>query len=311
MNEGLQSSHALTVDVEDWIQSVYDADSPLTDCFIRNTHCILELLDAHATKATFFVLGLAAEKCPQLVRDIHRAGHEVQSHGWGHRLLATLTREQFTEDVSRSKRFLEDLIGREVVGYRAPAFGVTRSTLWALDALIEAGYYYDSSIFPVQMPRYGIRGVPRIPFRVIAPNGGSLLEMPVASCRTVFGRRPVAGGGYFRLFPYPAIRRTAQQFEHLGQPAVFYVHPYEFAPDEWRRVSVRIPLRLRLHQSVGRRGVKIKVGRLLTDFSFSPLRSIIPSLDRVPIVNFSTRKETVAKTEPARFSPLYGFVSGG
>ena len=163
--------NSISIDVEDWLQSVVDPNLPLTDRFCRNTHRILDTLAGFGVRATFFVLGLAAEKAPNLIREIREAGHEVQSHGYGHRLVHTLSAEQFRADVERSKKLLEDITGSPITGYRAPAFTITLDTLWALDVLVECGFRYDSSVFPVPMRRYGIEGAPHYVHRLKTPHG--------------------------------------------------------------------------------------------------------------------------------------------
>ena len=158
-------THCLTFDIEEHFQ-VAAFDSParrrqwqsLESRVERNTEKILECLEAHHVKATMFVLGWVAERCPQLIRRMAEAGHEIASHGYGHDLITVLTRDQFREDVKRAKAVLEDATGMPVIGYRAPTFTITQETLWALPILLEEGYAYDSSIFPVYHDQYGIPG---------------------------------------------------------------------------------------------------------------------------------------------------------
>ena len=279
--------NGLTVDVEDWIQSVFDSSAPLTDSFVRNTHRVLETLASQRVRGTFFVLGLAAKRSPDLLRAIHSAGHEVQSHGYGHRLVHTLTPRQFREDLKRSKGLLEDLSGQAVVGYRAPAFSITLRNLWAFDTLVECGFTYDSSVFPVRTRRYGIAGVPHGPHRMRTPGGNTLLEIPVASSRCLGHTLPLGGVGYFRLFPYSFIRRAVSQPNHAGYPATVYVHPYEFDPPEIADLSQYISPLLRIHQTLGRRAIPWKIGRLLREFRFGPLQEVITSLPTITALDYS------------------------
>ena len=274
--------NAISVDVEDWLQSTLDPNLPLTERFYHSTRKVLQAFELRGVRGTFFVLGLAAEKAPALVREIQQAGHEVQSHGYGHRLVHTLTPEQFRQDLERSKKLLEDITGQAIVGYRAPAFTITLDNLWALDALVECGYEYDSSVFPLRTGRYGIDGAPWFPHRLKTPGGHELLELPVASYRV--GRRtlPVGGGGYFRLFPYAMLRRGVRQINRAGKPAVIYMHPYEYDPIEFRELGHPIPWKRRLHQGLGRRRFPRKVDRLLADFPFTTIRDVIDSLGDVP-----------------------------
>ncbi len=283
--------NAITIDVEDWVQSVLGPELPLTDRFCLNTHRVLELLESHGVSGTFFVLGLAAEKSPGLVREIQRAGHEVQSHGYGHRLIHTLDRARFRADLERSKKLLEDITGEPITGYRAPGFSITQATLWALDVLVECGFRYDSSIVPVRTRRYGIDGGPWFPHRLQTPSGYELLEWPVASwfCGAALNqwqvglRLPIGGGGYFRLYPYTLIRKAVSQINRAGRPAVIYMHPYELAPTELDELPHSIPWKVRLHQRLGRRGFARKLDRLLAEFRFGPIRSAWRSMAQTPV----------------------------
>lgn len=267
--------NAVTVDVEDWPQSVMDPTLPLTDCFRANTRKLLAAFAARSVRGTFFVLGLAADKAPDLVREIQAAGHEIQSHGWGHELIHTQTPAQFRQSVERSKKLLEDITGAEVYGYRAPAFTITRRTLWALDVLVETGHRYDSSIFPKQMPRYGIDGAPRYPHQLRTPAGHTLYEFPVAVYEFAGRRVPVGGGGYFRLFPYWFLRRGVVQLNAQRQPATIYMHPYEYAPHELSHVGYPVSWRLWLHQRPGRHRFPGRVDRMLREFRFGAIADVI------------------------------------
>jgi polysaccharide deacetylase family protein (PEP-CTERM system associated) len=262
--------NAITVDLEDWVQSVYDQTLPLTNLFIRNTHRVLDLLDSCNTRATFFVLGLAAEKAPHLVRELVARGHEVQSHGFGHIPAYRQTPSEFATDISRSKKQLENLTGHEVTAYRAPMFSIVQSNLWALDALAEAGFTCDSSVFPVSLRRYGIAGTPLSPYYVHT-RAGRLLEAPVAVIQHGPFRFPAGGGGYFRLCPYSLIRHCVRRLNAQGLPATIYLHPYELAPEEFDELPIRVPFRLRMHQGLGRGTMIRKLTRLLHESPFGPL----------------------------------------
>lgn len=198
---------ALTIDVEDWRQSVLDRRLPLSDRFVGQTRRILDLLDKVGVRATFFVLGLAAEKAPGLIREISACGHEIQSHGWDHRPVTQMSPEEFREDLRKSRAVLEDTIGRAVTGYRAPRFSIDRRSLWALEELAAAGFRYDSSIFPMRIRGYGIHDWPTGPHRITLPSGASLIEAPVACGRWLGRPFPIGGGGYWRLLPWPILRR--------------------------------------------------------------------------------------------------------
>lgn len=241
----------ISVDVEDWPQSSWDRELPITSRAADNTRRLLDLLEQLRVRVTMFVLGKLAEQFPDVVGDINAAGHEVASHGYGHVEIFKQSRSEFAQDLKRSKDLLEQIIGKPVRGYRAPDFSIIRRSLWALDELAAQGFEYDSSIFPVSRPRYGIPDWPVGPTRVLLPQGRSILEFPIASYRLWGKNWPVGGGGYHRLLPGPAGRWLARRVMR-GRPFVFYCHPYEFDPREFAEITLKIPLKIRLHQGLGR-----------------------------------------------------------
>jgi len=267
--------NAVTVDVEDWIQSVYDPSAPLTDGFYRNTQLILEHFAECGVRGTFFVLGLAAEKSPKLVREIQAAGHEVACHGYGHRPVHTQGPDAFRRDVLRAKLLLEDISGASIVGYRAPVFSITAKTLWALSVLVDCGFTYDSSIFPVRMRRYGMAGGLPYPHLARTPDGAVIREVPVASWNCLGARVPTGGGGYCRLLPYGVLSAGIRQLNAAGHSATIYMHPYEYNASELNTLTVRLPWRLRIHQTLGRTGFRRKVDRLLREHAFGPVRKML------------------------------------
>lgn len=267
--------HAISVDVEDWYQSTIDVNAELSDRFRQSTHSVLDAFAEAGTKGTFFILGLVAEKAPDVVRAVADAGHEVQSHGYGHQDCRTLTEEQFRQDLLRAKGLLEDISGQEVYAYRAPCFTIVKGNMWALDVLAETGHRYDSSIFPIDVERYGIDGYPPQPRITTTPRGHRLVEAPVACFDWLGKRRPIGGGGYFRLWPYWVIRKAWRQLERIGRPGIVYMHPYEYDPREMASYQKNVPLRKRLHQGIGRKGFPGKIDRLLREFSFTTMRDIL------------------------------------
>ena len=273
-----QPVHAVSVDVEDWYQLRMGPGTPISDRFERSVERVLDALAARSVRGTFFVLGLAAASAPHVVKAIAAAGHEIQSHGYSHRFNYGLGEAEFRDDVTHAKRFLEDLTGREVSAYRAPCFTLDERNPWVLDVLAETGHRYDSSIFPVKTARYGIRAYPPEPRVVTTPRGHRLVEAPVA-CFDWLGRRwPIGGGGYFRLWPYGVIRRAWRQMEALGRPGIVYFHPYEYDPGEVSAYGRQIPLRVRLHQGLGRKGFARKVDRLLGEFRFGAMGDVLADL---------------------------------
>lgn len=228
---------------------------------------LLEQLNRRRATATFYVVGEIARTHPQLVRAIFEAGHEVGSHSWDHRSVRRLTPDEFRADVLKSKDALEQVIGGTVFGYRAPTFSIVQETGWAIDVLAECGFEYDSSIFPVRHDRYGIPAAPRQPFRAVG-RSRELIELPPLTCRLAGQNLPVAGGGYFRLFPLRmmrlGIRQVERQFQAAGV-AMLYFHPWEFDPDQ-----PRLPLRRfsRWRTYVGMRKTTARLDSLLSDYSF-------------------------------------------
>ncbi len=279
--------NAISVDVEDWLQSTIDPKLPLTERFYHNTHKVLDAFAQRGVKGTFFVLGLAAEKAPDMVRAIADAGHEVQSHGYGHELVYTLTPDQFRADLERARKLLEDITGRRIYAYRAPAFSIRVENLWALDVIVETGHTYDSSVFPVVMKRYGIEGAPWHPYKLRTPAGYDLIELPVACYRIVGRRVPVGGGGYFRLFPYFVIRAALRQMNAASQPATIYMHPYEYDPIEFDELEYPLSWKTKLHQGLGRRRFPHKVDSMMAEFRFGTMQQVIDSLPELPAHGFT------------------------
>jgi polysaccharide deacetylase family protein (PEP-CTERM system associated) len=221
------------------------------------TRAILQLLDTRGVKATFFIVGEIAETHPTLVRDIATAGHEIASHSWDHRRVHHFDPASFRDDLMKSKDALERASGQTVVGFRAPTFSVVRQTGWAVDVLAECGFTYDSSVFPVRHDRYGIPDAPRAPFRA-AGHTRSILELPPATYRMLGQNLPVAGGGYFRLFPPFVMRAGIRQLAAKTVPSVamLYFHPWEFDPGQ-----PRLPLK-RLSRWRTYVGIEKSMGRL-------------------------------------------------
>ncbi len=273
--------NAITIDLEDWPQSCVDPQLPLSDRFVSNTRSVLDLLSQTRTRATFFVLGLAAEKAPSLIQELVREGHEVQSHGFGHRLIHSQSPDAFREDVVRAKYLLEDMIGKPVTAYRAPGFSITPRTIWALDILAEAGYRVDSSLFPIRTARYGFPGACRFPHR-IRLESAELVECPVASLQGLGRLWPTGGGGYYRMWPYPVLRSTIRQINARAWPAVIYLHPYEFDLDGLHPPGVSVSWFRRIHQGLYRSFVRPRVERLLREFAFGRLDETLAAAPELP-----------------------------
>jgi len=272
--------NALTIDVEDYYQVAVFASTIRFDEWDRyesrverNVHRLLDILEEYHTKATFFVLGWVAERFPQLVRAIDRRGHEVASHGYAHQLIYTQTPGQFREETRRSKQRLEDAIGKRILGYRAASYSITQESLWALEILQEEGFRYDSSIFPIHHDRYGIPGASRFCHVLNGQSGAGLVEFPPSTLRLGGVNVPIAGGGYFRIFPYAL---TRWGIRHLNaserQPALVYLHPWELDPEQ-PRLSAKAFSRFRQYCNLQRTAPRLI--RLLQDFTFDTMVNVL------------------------------------
>jgi polysaccharide deacetylase family protein (PEP-CTERM system associated) len=281
MGRATQVVNAMTVDVEDYFHvSVFDGTLPrhqwttLESRVGRNTDRLLEIFAASGVRATFFVLGWVAERFPAIVRSIVSHGHEIASHGYAHRLVYDQTPAAFREDVRRSKLLLEDIGGQPVAGYRAPSYSVTPRSLWALDILIEEGYTYDTSIFPIRHDRYGIPVSARHAYSMTR-SAGRLLELPASTARWGLLNLPVAGGGYFRILPYAWTRWGIDRLNQLEQrPAIFYIHPWEIDPEQ-PRLHAGMLGRFRHYRNLDK--TEERLTRLLADFAFGPVCALFPA----------------------------------
>jgi len=265
---GHRIANALTIDVEDYFQvsafarHIDRGDWDHIPCRVeRNIDRVLELLSLSESKATFFTLGWLAERYPRIVRDIVANGHEIASHGQAHLRATDQSRTDFSEDIRRAKRVLEDVGGVEVRGYRAPSFSIGHGNLWAFDCIEEAGYRYSSSVYPVRHDHYGMPDSPRFPYRV----RDGLLEIPVTTTRVLGRNLPAGGGGYFRLAPYQVSRWAIGRVNRVDRrPAIFYFHPWEIDPHQPRVVGVNAKTRFRHYLNLGRTEARLR--QLMRDF---------------------------------------------
>jgi polysaccharide deacetylase family protein (PEP-CTERM system associated) len=274
--------NAFTVDVEDYFQVsalapyIRRADWDSIECRVeRNVDRILALLDASGNKGTFFTLGWIAQRHPAMVQRIASAGHEIASHGSAHLRATEQSPTEFLDDISRAKALLEDIIGVEVRGYRAPSFSIGHSNPWALDCVAQAGYRYSSSIYPVKHDHYGMPDAPRFPF---ASRDG-LMEVPVTTVRMGSRNLPAGGGGYFRLLPYAASRWLLRQVNRRdGRPAMFYCHPWEIDAQQPRITGVDARSRFRHYVNLDR--TEARLGRLMSDFRWGRMDEVFPEIAR-------------------------------
>jgi polysaccharide deacetylase family protein (PEP-CTERM system associated) len=279
--------NAMTVDVEDyfhvaalaqsidrakWGEMEYRAEA--------STRRLLDLFEQSNIRATFFVLGWVAKRSPDLVREIARRGHEVASHGMSHKLVFNQTPEEFSSETYESKALLEDLIGAPVLGYRASTYSITNRSLWALDILHEAGFAYDSSIFPIRHDVYGIPDAPQIPSRIPTPKGASMVEFPMSTAPMFGTRVPVSGGGYFRILPYWLTRRGLMKLNtELARPFIFYLHPWEVDPEQ-PRIRTSWKSRLRHYTNLDRCEARLR--RLVGEFRFGRVRDVLTNAALLP-----------------------------
>lgn len=260
--------NALTIDVEDYFQvsalapHIARATWDSIPCRVeRNLDRLLGLLEQKKSRATFFTLGWIAERYPHLIRRFVAGGHEVASHGYGHLRANEQSREDFREDIHRAKVILEDIGGVAVHGYRAPSFSIDERNLWAFDVLVDAGYRYSSSVYPVHHDHYGMPNAPRFPYQVRE----GLVEVPVTTTQLLGRNLPAGGGGYFRLAPYGLSRWAIQRVNRVdGKPAIFYMHPWEIDPEQPRVPGVSFKTRFRHYVNLAR--TEGRLARLLTDF---------------------------------------------
>lgn len=272
--------NAMTIDVEDYYHvSAFESIIRFEDWekyesrVGNNIKKILLILDEYNVKATFFVLGWIAEHYPEIVEEIQNRGHEVASHGYRHQLIYTQTPEIFEEDVSRSKEIIEDITKKPIEGYRAPSYSITQNSLWALDILAKIGLKYDSSIFPIRHPVYGIPDFKRFPHIANGNGRKGILEFPLSTGR-LFGRNiPIAGGGYIRYFPCSFLHWAIQRINQKEKmPAIIYFHPWEIDPCQPKQ-PVKLMTRLRHYHNLDKMEGKIR--RLLSDFQFGTIKKVL------------------------------------
>lgn len=271
--------HVFTIDLEDWYQGL-EIDMNDWGQFVprieNGLRVLLDLCAQAGVHATFFVLGRQAEKTPLLMREVSELGHEIACHGYSHRFIYYQRPADFRQEVRRAKRVLEEITGQPVLGFRAPFFSITQKSLWALDILLEEGFKYDSSLFPVFNYRYGVASATRLPGNIPTPSGNSIFEIPLSTVRLPHGAArfginlPISGGGYFRLYPYRLTFALARLLERQGTGLVFYVHPWEFDPDHPR---VKMPRRIaQFTHYLNLPAMIERTRQLLLDFAFVPIR---------------------------------------
>lgn len=275
--------NALTIDVEDWFHAnalsaavPRSAWNDLPQGAERNTRHLLDILSAHDVRATFFVLGWVAERCPEMVRDIVARGHELACHGYSHKLVFEQSEGEFRAESIRAKTILEDVSGLPIKGYRASTYSITKRSLWALDVLLDLGFQYDSSIFPIRHDVYGLREAGRWPDYFGTPSGRRIIEFPISTLECMGFRLPIAGGGYFRLIPFSMTKFALRYINSRdAMPFVFYLHPWEIDQSQ-PRVSVGTLSSFRHYTNLHRTEARFE--KLLRGFCFAPMRDVLQTL---------------------------------
>ncbi len=269
---GVTPAHFFTVDVEEYFHvSALEGTVSRSDWEVlpsrveRSVDLVLELLASHGAHGTFFVLGWLASRRPGLVRRIVDGGHEIASHSFWHQRVTRITPDEFRAEARDSKAALEDVAGVPVYGFRAPTFSIVPGCEWAFDVLLEEGYRYDSSLFPIRRPGYGYPRAPTTP-HLIRRAAGVLLELPLATTTLLSLRVPAAGGAYLRQLPYGLVRRAFREHSSSGLPAMFYIHPWEMDPQQ-PRLPAPLVSRLRHYRGLSR--TQPRVERLLDEFRFT------------------------------------------
>lgn len=272
--------NALSVDVEEYFhvsnfQGVIprSAWETLPSRVERSMEEVLQEMENHGQRATFFILGWLARRHPALIRRLHLLGHEVAAHSMEHDLVYNLTPRRFREDAGQCKRELEQITGGEVIGYRAPSYSITRRSWWALGVLAELGYRYDSSIFPVRHYRYGIPGYVRFPHHIPLGEGGGIWEFPISTLSLGGATLPIGGGAYLRFLPVRVVHWGLRRINRRErQPAVLYFHPWEIDPGQ-PRIKAGLRLRVNQYHNLGRMSGKLR--HLYRSFRFAPLREVL------------------------------------
>lgn len=279
MASEMSQINAFTVDLEDWFQGL-TSTNPRVQAWpsfesrvVSATTSLLELLDSYRVKATFFVLGYVAERHPHLVEEVYARGHEIGVHGYLHRFVNQMTRDEFAQELDRSIETVYRITHAAPIGHRAPYFSIDGNTLWALDVLRQRGFRYDSSFFPTRNMLYGYPTAQPAPHR-LGTNGG-LVEFPVSTLSVAGQSLPFGGGFYMRTWPYQFVRWAIGRLHSKGLPAILYVHPWELDLSQPRP---KVTLRERITHYHGRKTLREKLERIFTDFRFGPLCDLLDAV---------------------------------
>jgi polysaccharide deacetylase family protein (PEP-CTERM system associated) len=268
-------TNALTIDLEEWYHisgierylkiAEFDKYAPRV---AENTVRLLDILSEAKVKATFFVLGSVAIKFPWLIRRIDDEGHEIATHSLNHKVVYNQTQDEFSNDLEEAIMFLSDIIGKKILGFRAPDFSITKKSLWAINILINHGIKYDCSIFPIRHPRYGIPNAPHFPYKI----KDDLIEFPPSTIKILNYSFPIGGGAYFRVLPYNIIKKAIKYLNIKGKPANMYLHPWEIDPKQPR---IKMPIVRYFMHYTNLSTTEKKLKCLLRDFKFAPVKEVL------------------------------------
>ena len=262
----------LQIDVEDWYCDLdYGEWKFYEPRVVESTNKILSILEETNNKATFFILGYVAEHFPELIKKIQKKGHEIASHGYSHKRVDKQTPKEFENDLLKSIKILEKITGKKIRGYRAPQFTIVKKTFWAIEILKRNNLKYDSSIFPVRTPLYGVPNSPVYPYKIRNKNvserkiENDFWEIPLSIYKIPLIKKsiPIAGGFYLRAFPYFFIKHAIKKINESENIAVCYIHPWEFDRDKPKIKS------LKWYHYYNIKSTEKKFIKLLNDFKFT------------------------------------------
>ena len=281
----MKTINAISVDVEDYFQvSAFEHSIDRSDWdtlehrISDNINKILHLFSASNVTATFFVLGWVAERYPNIVEKIIDSGHELASHGYGHRRVTDLSQEEFIDDISSAKKILEDISGQKIKGYRAPSYSINQTNIWAYKALKDTGHEYSSSIYPIKHDHYGFPTAPRFTFR---DSNSGIVEIPITTVKFLNRLFPAGGGGFFRFYPYWVSRWAINRVNKEDrESALFYFHPWEVDPKQPRQTGISVKSQFRHYLNLNK--TEGRLLQLLTDFNWGRMDEVFINGKEIP-----------------------------
>lgn len=271
-------TNILSVDVEEWfhpesLQHLFPKNEweKCEQRVNKNVNRLLELFEKRNKKATFFILGWLGERYPEMIEAIFKQGHEIASHGYGHRMITKMTPEEFEADLAKSLSIFKGITGTDVIGYRAPTFSLVKETKWAFDIMKKNGIRYDSSVYPVYHDRYGIPNAPRSKYYPLE-NTKDFIEFPASTIKFFGQNFPFGGGGYLRIFPLWFTRYGFNRLQKENIPGIIYVHPWEFDAEQ-PRLDLPLVKKWRHYYNINRN--LDKLDNLLQNFEWTSFKNYL------------------------------------